>query len=62
MLALLIALGSLAACGGGGGSSSNGGGTKNPGTTAGAYTFTVTGSGSPAITPAPTTTFILTVN
>ena len=62
MLALLIALGSLAACGGGGGSSSNGGGTKNPGTTAGAYTFTVTGSGSPAITPAPTTTFILMVN
>lgn len=64
MVALLVALGSLAACGGGGGSSSNNssGSTKNPGTTAGAYTFTVTATGNPAITPAPTTTFTLTVN
>jgi hypothetical protein len=49
----MAALGSLAACGGGGGSS-GGGGTGNPGTTAGTYTFTVTGVGSPAVTPAPT--------
>jgi hypothetical protein len=63
MLALLVALGSLASCGGGSGSGSSGGsGTKNPGTSAGVYTFTVTGSGNPAITPAPTTTFTLTVN
>jgi subtilase family serine protease len=31
-------------------------------TTSGAYTFTVTGTGNPAVTPAPTTTFTLTVN
>ncbi len=64
MIALLVALGSLAACGGGGGGGSNSssGSTSNPGTTAGAYTFTVTGSGNPAISPAPTTTFTLTVN
>ena len=36
------------------------GGTSG-GTTSGTYTFTVTGSGSPAVT-APTTTFTLTVN
>jgi hypothetical protein len=34
----------------------------NPGTTAGNYTFTVTGTGNPSITPAPTTTFTVTVN
>jgi hypothetical protein len=63
VLVLLAALGSLAACGGGGGGSSGGGGgTSNPGTTAGTYTFTVTGTGNPAVTPAPTTTFTLTVN
>jgi len=61
VLALMAALGSLAACGGGGGSS-GGGGTGNPGTTAGTYTFTVTGVGSPALTPAPTATFTVTVN
>ena len=31
-------------------------------TTSGSYTFTVTGTGNPAVTPAPTTTFTLTVN
>jgi hypothetical protein len=62
-LVLLAALGSLSACGGGGGSGgSSGGGTTNPGTTAGTYTFTVTGTGNPAVTPAPTTTFTVTVN
>jgi subtilase family serine protease len=62
MLALLVALGSLAACSGGGSSSGGGSGTKDPGTTSGLYTFTVTGSGSPVITPAPTATFTVTVN
>lgn len=56
---LILALGSLGACGGGGG---GGGGNGNPGTTAGLYTFTVTGTGSPAVSPAPTTTFTVTVN
>jgi len=60
MVALLAALGMLAACnnkaGGGGG------GTSNPGTAAGAYTFTVTATGNPAVAPAPTATFTVTVN
>ncbi len=63
VLTLLLALGSLAACGGGGGSGGGGGGgTSNPGTTAGTYTFTVTGTGNPAVTPAPSATFTVTVN
>ena len=62
VLALMVALGSLAACGGGGGSSGGGGGGGTPGTTSGAYTFTVTGTGNPAVTPAPTQTFTVTVN
>jgi subtilase family serine protease len=56
ILVVMAALGSLAACGGGGG----GGG--NSGTTAGTYTFTVTGTGNPIVNPAPTTTFTVTVN
>jgi hypothetical protein len=61
MLSVLVALavlGSLAAC-------TSGGGTKNPGnpgTAAGTYVFTVTGTGDPAITPAPTATFTVVVN
>ena len=61
MLVLMVALGSVAACGGGGGGGGSTG-PSNPGTTAGTYTFTVTGTGSPSITPIPTTTFTLTVN
>jgi hypothetical protein len=53
VLVVMAALGSLAGCGGGGG---------NSGTTAGSYIFTVTGSGIPSVTPAPTTTFTVTVN
>ncbi len=60
MLALLVALGSLAACGGGGGG--GGGGTSNPGTTAGAYTFTLTGTGSDPAQTTATATFTVTVN
>jgi hypothetical protein len=53
ILALVVALAGLSACGG----------KSTPsGTTAGSYTFTVTGAGSPAETPAPTTTFTLTIN
>jgi ribose/xylose/arabinose/galactoside ABC-type transport system permease subunit len=53
VLALIVVLGGLSACGG----------KSTPsGTTAGSYTFTVTGSGSPAEAPAPTTTFTLTIN
>ena len=51
VLVLLVALGGLAGCGG-----------KNSTTTAGAYTFTVTGAGNPAVTPKPTATFTVTVN
>jgi subtilase family serine protease len=58
-LVLMIALGSLAACGGGGG---GGGGNSDPGTASGAYTFTVTGTGTPAQTTGNTTTFTVTVN
>lgn len=57
---LMATLGSLAACGGG--SSSGGGGGGNPGTTAGSYTFTVTGTGSDPAKTKETTTFTLTVN
>uniref|UniRef100_E6QJ19 Bacterial Ig-like domain-containing protein n=1 Tax=mine drainage metagenome TaxID=410659 RepID=E6QJ19_9ZZZZ len=54
-LALLaVMIGGVASCGG---SSSASGGT-----TAGNYTFTVTGTGYPAVIPAPTTTFTVTVN
>ena len=62
VVVLLVALGSVAACGGGGGGGSNGGGNRNPGTASGAYTFTVTATGNPAVTPAPTATFTVTVN
>jgi subtilase family serine protease len=57
-LVLMIAIGSLAACGGGGG----GGGTSDPGTASGMYTFTVTGTGTPAQTSGNTTTFTVAVN
>jgi hypothetical protein len=59
MVLALAALGSLAACGGGGGGGQM---ITNPGTAAGTYVFTVTGTGNPAVTPAPTTTFTVVVN
>jgi hypothetical protein len=63
-LTLLFALGGFAACGGGGSSSTGGGsgGSGNPGTASGTYTFTVTAAGNPAVTPAPTASFAVTVN
>ena len=59
VMLLMIALGSIAACGGGGG---GGGGGGNPGTTSGMYTFTVTGTGPPAQSSGNTATFTVTVN
>jgi subtilase family serine protease len=61
LLVLMMALGSLSACGSGGGSSS-GGGQSDPGTLAGTYTFVVKGTATPAVTPAVSTTFTVTVN
>ena len=55
VMVLMVMLGSLAGCGG----ISR---TTVGATTAGTYTFTVTGAGNPAVTPAPTTTFTVTVN
>jgi hypothetical protein len=64
IMVALVVLGALSSCGGGNGGGGGGGGTNptNPGTTAGTYTFAVTSSGTPAITPAPTTTFTVSVN
>jgi len=62
-LVLLVLFGGISACGGGGSSvGGGGGGGGNPGTTPGTYTFTVTATGNPAVTPAPTATFTVTVN
>lgn len=58
MVLLLVVLGGLAACGGGVGSV----GGNPTGTTPDTYTFTVTGTGDPAVSPQPTTTFSVTVN
>ncbi len=63
---ILVALASFSACGGGsinsGGGGGGGGGNSNPGTTTGTYIFTVTGTGNPAVSPAPTITFAVMVN
>jgi subtilase family serine protease len=61
----MAALGVLSSCGGKSSGGGGGGGTNpsNPGTTAGTYTFTVTSTGNPAVTPAPTNpTFTVSVN
>jgi trimeric autotransporter adhesin len=64
MVALLVAFSAFSACGGGG--SSGMGNTpvtpSDPGTAAGAYAFTVTATGNPSVTPAPTATISLTIN
>ena len=59
LLIALAALGTLSACGGGGGNGGGGGG-GNSGTTAGTYTFTVTGNG--VVGSAVKATFTVTVN
>jgi subtilase family serine protease len=58
ILVIFVVVGSISACGGG--SINSGGGST--GTPQGSYTFTVTATGNPAVTPAPTTTFSVTVN
>lgn len=63
ILVLLAVFGGLGGCGGGGGS--GGSGTTqstNPGTTAGSYTITVTGTGNDSAKTMETATFTLTVN
>jgi hypothetical protein len=60
ILIVMAALGSMAACGGS--FSVTGVNTGTLGTTAGTYTFTVTGTGNPAVTSVLPATFTLTVN
>jgi len=55
-LVLMAAFGVLSGCG------SNVSKTSNQGTSADTYTFTVTATGMPAVNPAPTATFTVTVN
>jgi hypothetical protein len=59
VLAVMAALGGLTGCGNFWAAPN---GSTTAGTTAGSYTFTVTGTGIPAISSAPTTTFVVTVN
>lgn len=61
MFVLLVALGSLAACGGSV-SSGGSGTTSTPSTSAGTYTFTVTGVGNDPAKTTESTTFTVTVN
>lgn len=56
-LGLIAALGAITACSGGITQPNQG----SHGTTAGSYTFTVTGTGTPAVNPAPTTMFTVVI-
>jgi hypothetical protein len=58
LLLLMAALSSLSACGG----SSSSGGTGDPGTAVGTYTFTVTATGNPTVSSAPSVSFTVQVN
>ena len=63
-LALMMALGTLAACGGGGNTAATNPmptTTTDPGTSAGTYTFTVVATGNPSVAPTVQTTFTVTV-
>jgi hypothetical protein len=67
MLGIIVAMaviGVLSSCGAAGGGTGTTPPPSNPGTAASppVYTFTVTSSGTPAVTPAPTTTFTVSVN
>ena len=66
MLGLLVALaviGTLSSCGGGSSGGGGGGtGPSNPGTAAGSYVFTVTSSSTNPVTPAPSSSFTVSVN
>jgi hypothetical protein len=57
-LALMAALGSMTACT----SPLKFTNPSQQGTPAGSYTFMITGTGSPLVSPAPTATFTLTIN
>ena len=59
ILVVMTALGSMAACGG---NMSTSGSTATQGTSAGTYTFTVTGTGNPVVTLVLPATFTVTVN
>ena len=59
-VALIVLLGSFSGCGGGGSSGNTS--TGSAGTTAGNYTFTVSGTGSDSSSTTASTTFTLTVN
>jgi hypothetical protein len=64
LLLILAMLGGISACGGGNinsGGGGGGGGTGNSGTAAGTYGFTVTGTGNPAVSPAPSPAMFTTV-
>ncbi len=56
LLALIAAEGTFSGCVG-----NYPPGNGNPGTSSGTYTFTVTGTGQPGVTPAPSTTFTVTI-
>jgi len=58
LLLLMAVLSSLSACGGGSSSSVSSG---DPGTAAGSYTFTVTATGNPTVSPAPSVSFVVQV-
>jgi len=74
LLLMMAALGGVTSCGGGGSASSGGasgtcnsgaplgGACGDPGTAAGTYTFTVSGTGNPAITTQPLGSFSVLVN
>jgi hypothetical protein len=64
LFVMMAVLGAVSGCGGGGGNGGGGGGGGggNPGTTAGNYTFTVTGTGNPGASGPETPTFTVTVN
>ena len=63
ILVAMVAIGTLASCGGGTTNGGGGGSQPDPGTTAGTYTYTVTTSASPNVSPAvPPFTFTVTVN
>jgi hypothetical protein len=65
IIVAMAALGVLSSCGGSSGGGGGGGtGPSNPGTAASppAYTFTVTSSSTNPVTPAPTSTFTVSVN
>jgi hypothetical protein len=61
LFALMVALGSMVACGGGGSGGGGGSTVTDPGTAAGTYTFTVVATGNPSVTPTVQTTFTVTV-